>query len=208
MTTDRLRYPLALFGGIAFAFVLFITIQALLLRPATPTKPVQSALLLERVQLHQPAPAPAPAPQTPPPPVRPPQPLASATPAQASPSAALNLGAASPLQDPNDLNLALPQHGGQAWGAVDSSLVILSRSEPVYPPTAARRGVEGWVRLQFTVNAEGRVQDAAVVAAQPPNLFDRAALQAVQQWRFKPRRVNGQTVATPVVQTLSFRLDT
>ena len=209
MTMDSLlRYPLALIGGSAFALVLFASMQGLLMRPATPTTATESALVLERVRLHDPQRPRPETPRTPPPQAHPPQPLAGAAPAERNPPTPLNLDAASPLQNIGTLALDLAQRTGQTWGPVDSSLVVLSRTEPVYPPAAARRGVEGWVRLRFNVDAEGSVQNLAIVEAQPPNLFDRAALQAVRQWRFKPRRVNGQAVTTPVVQTLSFRLGT
>lgn len=209
MTADTLRYPLALLGGIVFATLLFAIMQWLLLRPAPPASAAQTELLVERVRLREPAQPQTPPPQqTLPPKKRPPARPAPVAPSQAVPATPVALTGPLPLTDIGNLALAAPHRTGKAWAPVDSSLVILNRIEPVYPPAAARRGIEGWVRLRFSVDPDGRVRDATIVEAQPPNLFDRAALQAVQQWRFKPRRVEGQAVTTPVVQTLSFTLDT
>lgn len=207
MTFDSLRYPLAMLGSVAFAMLLFIIMQWLIQRPGFATNTTPPTLLMERVRLHEPAQtrntAKSPQQQKQLPPSRP----LAATPAQASPTTPFAFKQTMPLSDFSELAASTAYGTGQSWGPVDNSLVILNRIEPVYPPTAARRGIEGWVKLRFNVDAQGRVRNAIVVNAQPQNLFDRAALQAVQQWRFKPRRIDGQSVATSVVQTLKFTLD-
>ncbi len=57
---------------------------------------------------------------------------------------------------------------------------------PEYPRAAERRGVEGSVTVLFTVAADGTVSAVEVVTATPPGVFDRAALRAVESWRFEP----------------------
>jgi TonB family protein len=59
---------------------------------------------------------------------------------------------------------------------------------PEYPREAFRRGQEGWVDVELTVDASGRVLGAEVIASQPRGLFERAALRAVRQWQFEPPR--------------------
>jgi TonB family protein len=66
---------------------------------------------------------------------------------------------------------------------------------PEYPREAWRRGQEGWVDIELTVNPGGRVTDAKVVASQPRGLFERAALRAVRQWEFEPVRAEVETSA-------------
>lgn len=56
----------------------------------------------------------------------------------------------------------------------------------VYPEAARRRGVTGWVDLQFTVTVTGTVADISVTGSEPANVFDSAAVTAVQGWRFAP----------------------
>jgi protein TonB len=65
---------------------------------------------------------------------------------------------------------------------------------PRYPAAALARGITGWVDLEFTVAADGRVKDAVVTAAQPRDTFDAAALAAVTQWHFAPVQRDGTAV--------------
>ena len=65
---------------------------------------------------------------------------------------------------------------------------------PVYPYELRQRKVEGSVRLLFVVDASGRVVDPRVETASRPE-FEKAALDAVRQWRFEPAVRNGQKVS-------------
>src|SRR5690606_7901460 len=56
--------------------------------------------------------------------------------------------------------------------------------QPVYPPAALARRASGSVELELTVGPSGEVTNASVVSAEPPNLFDQAALAAVRRWRY------------------------
>jgi protein TonB len=87
-----------------------------------------------------------------------------------------------------------------------SDLIPLVRIEPRYPSRAARRGIEGWVKLEFTITEDGTVDDVKVVEAEPSRIFDRAAKRAVRKWRFRPRVVDGAPVARSAVQVLKFQL--
>lgn len=78
---------------------------------------------------------------------------------------------------------------------------------PEYPRRALAAGIEGQVTLQFTVNAEGRVENIRVLSAEPPGVFERAARRAVSRWRFAPRRENGVAVSREVSKTMNFRLE-
>ena len=89
---------------------------------------------------------------------------------------------------------------------LQSDLIPLVRIEPRYPTRAARRGIEGWVKLAFTITEEGAVQDIRVVEAEPGDVFDRAAIRAVRKWQFRPRIVDGHPTARSAVQVLKFRL--
>jgi TonB family protein len=62
---------------------------------------------------------------------------------------------------------------------------------PEYPVPAIRDGEEGWVYVQFTVTASGGVRDVRVSDAEPPQVFDAAAISAAQQFRFEPQTNNG-----------------
>lgn len=77
--------------------------------------------------------------------------------------------------------------------------------EPAYPTEALRNGTTGWVEVAFTITPTGWVSDVAVLDAEPAGVFEAAATEAVTQWRFRPRIVNG--VALPQRSTLTFRFD-
>lgn len=62
----------------------------------------------------------------------------------------------------------------------------LSTPSPRFPPDALRAGTSGEVQVEFTVGTDGSVTSARVVNAEPRRVFDRAALAAVQRWRFQP----------------------
>lgn len=62
----------------------------------------------------------------------------------------------------------------------------LSTPAPSFPPDALRAGTSGEVQIEFTVGTDGSVTSARVVHAEPRRVFDRAAMDAVQRWRFQP----------------------
>ncbi len=78
---------------------------------------------------------------------------------------------------------------------------------PTYPDRARERGTEGWVDIEFTVKTDGTTDEGVVKAAEPAGVFDRAALQAVERWRYEPRVVNGQVVDQRVSARLRFQLE-
>ncbi len=65
-----------------------------------------------------------------------------------------------------------------------ATLVPTRRVAPAYPRVARLRGVEGWVVLDYRVDAKGRVVDVEIVDAQPVGTFDVAARQAIERWRY------------------------
>lgn len=89
---------------------------------------------------------------------------------------------------------------------ISTSVIPLERIPPKYPARAAERHVEGWVKIEFTITTDGTVEDAAVVEAEPAEVFDEAALKAIRQWIFKEKIVNGVAVEQRAVQTLQFKL--
>lgn len=60
----------------------------------------------------------------------------------------------------------------------------LSRVEPIYPAFASSRGIEGWVKISFTLNQRGQVVSPEVLESNPAGIFDHSALNAVAQWRY------------------------
>ena len=89
----------------------------------------------------------------------------------------------------------------------DRPPTIASQVKPQYPYAARSRLIEGQVDLQFTVTAQGRVEGATVLEAQPRNVFEEAALAAVGRWRFTPALRAGRAVPARLQVRISFTLE-
>lgn len=70
----------------------------------------------------------------------------------------------------------------------------IERVKPEFPQEAALKGIEGWVLLRFDITEEGRVENIEVINANPRNMFERKARDAVKKWKYAPRMANGQAV--------------
>jgi protein TonB len=89
----------------------------------------------------------------------------------------------------------------------NEEVMPLVRVAPRYPRKAAMKGIEGWVKVEFTILEDGTVADAKVIDAQPRRIFNREAVRAVLRWKFKPQTVDGKQVRRQATQTISFKLD-
>lgn len=82
---------------------------------------------------------------------------------------------------------------------------VLTRSmTPVYPEVAMRAGLEGDVFVAFTVGADGSVRDVRVVRG--PDIFRKAAVEAVSKFVFEPAVQNDRPVAVKMTMPIRFRL--
>ncbi len=89
-------------------------------------------------------------------------------------------------------------------GVNDADAVPIYRSLPRFPKGAVDEKISGWVKVQFSINRQGRVEDAEVLDAEPADIFNEAAIEALSSWKYKPKVFKGKTVK----QTgLSVRID-
>ena len=159
--------------------------------PAAPIRPV-----LVRPDPVRPVPIrslPSPAPSRPP--AAPPSPatVALAIPAPASPPAEINLGA-----------LELPGLGAvEGHGIVPPGPDATWHNQPPdFPREAQLRGEHGTVVVLIHVAPDGRASGADMVESSGWPILDRAVLEAVRMWRFRP----GQRDGVPVASELPFRV--
>ena len=89
---------------------------------------------------------------------------------------------------------------------IDTNVVPTVRIPPVYPPRALRMGIEGIVTVEFTIATDGSVKDPQIIKADPPDIFDRAVLQAIQKWKFTPDIIDGKPVEKRARQDVRFEL--
>lgn len=97
--------------------------------------------------------------------------------------------------------------GGGQQGSGDGDVVPIVRVEPQWPREALVQGIEGWVRVEFTIREDGSVSNPRVIDSEPRRMFDRQALRAIQRWRFRPRIVDGRPVERTATQTIEFNLE-
>ena len=98
------------------------------------------------------------------------------------------------------------QQAQQTTQSLNREAQIVRQVPPQYPLSAARDGEQGWVDVEFTVSADGSVTNAHVTDAQPRRVFDRAALEAVNRWQFKPALINGIPTAVVLKRRVEFKL--
>ena len=96
--------------------------------------------------------------------------------------------------------------GGFGLNQVDIPPIPIKRVKPEFPGQAKEMGLSGKVVLKFLVEADGRVANASVILARPQGVFDRSALEAIGEWRFRPGRYKGKAVAVWVELPVCFRL--
>ncbi len=61
---------------------------------------------------------------------------------------------------------------------------VKSRVAPVYPEIAKRMRIAGEVKIQATVDADGKVTDAKAISGN--HILSTAAEDAVRKWKFQP----------------------
>ncbi|ANO50771.1 TonB family protein [Woeseia oceani] len=88
-----------------------------------------------------------------------------------------------------------------------SQLTRINYVAPKYPRSAQRRSVTGWVDVRFTVTTTGSVTDLEIIDSTPGSIFDEAAADAVEQWRFEPVIENGRAVPKRVAVRMSFSIE-
>ena len=100
---------------------------------------------------------------------------------------------------------------GGGFGSSDGGYLPIVKVQAAYPRRALRRRMIGWVIVEFTITEQGTVRDPFVVencgrilhAGQstdcddsPNGIFDSAATKAALKFKYKPKVINGNPVAT------------
>jgi bla regulator protein blaR1 len=88
----------------------------------------------------------------------------------------------------------VPAHGVLLAGVVEPPGALASSvppmpmpirmRQPIYPQNALVRGIEGQVVVEFGLTADGSLRDVSVISAQPADVFDQAAIQAMRGWKY------------------------
>ncbi len=199
----------------ALNLALYLLMPALI--ATTPDKPAFETLVpqISLTRLRPPEPHKPPAPVKPPEPKPLERPKPTTTPLP-TPKLQLpfelnpRLPSSSTTLDLPPMETALPQGNFSetfSVGQLDGPLTSLVQIPPIYPHSAKRRNIEGWVKVRFVVDENGTVGKVSVLAAKPEGVFEQSVLRCVSGWRFKPGTVGGVAVKALVEQTITFKLE-
>jgi len=89
-------------------------------------------------------------------------------------------------------------------GAEVQQTNLLTKVTPAYPALAKQARVQGIVRFEAAIGRDGRVSNLRLISGPP--LLAQAALQAVQQWVYRPVLLNGNPVDVVTTIDVNFTL--
>jgi protein TonB len=210
--TGNLAFPL--FAALAMtAFLYFVLPLTQMLSPSGRTR-----LILTRVDVSLPPPPPPP-PKPPPPPEEKkeePKPELREQPRPLTLNQiemALNPGVGGALQADFSLDFArmdaLPDTLAEMrifeLAEVDRTPQAMRTVPPQYPPRLQAERVAGTVIVEFVVDENGLVRQPKLRRGAPQPEFNRAALAALEQYRFSPGLKDGQPVRVRMMQEFEFK---
>ncbi len=78
---------------------------------------------------------------------------------------------------------------------------------PRYPDRYLNSRREGWVTMSYMVDTQGVPYDVSVVSSSEGREFERAAVKAVEKFRYTPADLNGRAIDAGVVSSITFAFD-
>jgi protein TonB len=94
-----------------------------------------------------------------------------------------------------------PRHVSE--GVMAAALIY--KVQPQYPSVARLMHLAGAVRLRAIIGKDGSVSELQVLSGHP--LLVQAAVAAVREWRYRPTRLNNETVEVETYITVDFVLE-
>ena len=82
--------------------------------------------------------------------------------------------------------------------------LLIHKVQPVYPPLARERKIQGTVIMRAIIDRVGKIAELWVIEGDP--LLTPAAIEAVSQWRYKPYLLSEQPVVVETQITVIFSL--
>jgi TonB family protein len=79
------------------------------------------------------------------------------------------------------------------------------KKAPEYPKVARQMGASGVVEIEAIIGTDGRVKSPKVIRGN--SMLQKAAIDAVMEWKYKPAMLNGKPVESPVQIKLNFTPD-
>lgn len=115
--------------------------------------------------------------------------------------------APTPSETTSPTDAANTNHGANTTNSATTAATPISQPPPTYPRNAMQMSREGRVRVKVEIGADGVPTDSSLVESSGDRDLDRAALQGVRRWRFKPAMAHGTPVASDVTVPIEFKLN-
>jgi len=113
------------------------------------------------------------------------------------------------MDDINDLNSNLLGDGKNIVmndETVDTPPKAIYQSPATYPARARAKGTQGYVVFSLLIGITGEIEQIKIVDSQPEGIFDEAATQSMQVWKFEPALYEGKPVKSWAKQRIRFDL--
>jgi protein TonB len=117
---------------------------------------------------------------------------------------------ASAQEDRAEKDVPVERSGLVSAGHYFDSAEVDVKAEPVelapliYPEAAYIRRLPGVVTIRAYISESGAIDAVDIVSAEPPDMFETAALDALLKTRFKPAELFGRPVASVKLVSINF----
>src|ERR1700760_1099114 len=88
----------------------------------------------------------------------------------------------------------------------DENPVPIKTPPPKYPDALKHDGITGVVALVLVIDEKGTISSVSVAKSSHPE-FEKPAMEAVKNWKFKPAKKDGTPVKVRVTIPLRFNID-
>ena len=102
--------------------------------------------------------------------------------------------------------LCYAQDAEGVYNKVDQNPTPIKTPEPKYPTALKREGVSGIVSVTCVIDENGKVISAKAAKSTRVD-FEKPALEAIQNWTFKPATKDGKPVKVRVTIPFRFNLE-
>lgn len=209
---DKIYYSYALFGAVVIITALFLSMERMVTKQNMAPGIEQPRVLIDFVRLKR-EPTPLEVKKRVKPPVKQELDKPPPTPSLTNPKPR-RVRVRNPDMKPPVMELPLRIDGMPFVGKINTGdiasmqeAIPLVRIPPTYPPSAIARGIEGTVKVEFTITESGEVKNPIILESNPRRMFDRSVLRSIRGWKFESKFVNGEPVPWHTVQTIHFKLN-
>lgn len=96
--------------------------------------------------------------------------------------------------------------GGLMGSDEVTSPTPMNRTQPTYPSSLLKKGIGGKVLITCVVDDSGRVVSTSIKMSSGHPDLDKAAINAVNKWKFKPAKKGGKSVKATCVVPFNFEV--